>query len=98
MMNDQGDVILNHRRAPDKVLAKSMTGKPFYVVVRDNGLNYEVTLGGVKVGEGEFARPQGQTAFRWGMYLGKGEVRHEAMLFVSGVAMREVPKKTPLSR
>ncbi len=68
VMNDKGDVILNHRRAPDKVLAQNMTGKPFYVVVRDNGLNYEITLGGVKVGEGEFARPQGQTTFRWGMY------------------------------
>jgi hypothetical protein len=84
-MNDNGDVTLNHRRAPDLVIAKAMTGKPFHLRVRDNGHDYEVYLEGKKVGEGVFARPEGVNNFRWGMYLGKSPVRHEAMIFVSGV-------------
>jgi hypothetical protein len=85
-MNDQGDVILNHRRAPDKVIARNMTGKPFHIRVRDNGHDYEVYFNGGKVGEGAFARPEGTSNFRWGMYLGKNPVRHDAMIFVSGAA------------
>jgi hypothetical protein len=86
-MNAGGDVILNHRRAADKVIATGMTGKPFHIRVRDNGHDYEVYLDGKKVGEGLYARPQGTTSFRWGMYLGKGTVNSEALLFVSGAAI-----------
>ena len=86
-MNSQGDVKLNHRRAPDQVIAKNMTGKPFHIRVRDNGHDYEVYLNGTKVGAGVYARPQGTTNFRWGMYLGNNPVRHDAMLFVSGVSV-----------
>jgi len=86
-MNDKGDVKLNHRRAPDVMIAENMTGKPFHIRVRDNGHDYEVYLNGKKVGAGFFARPEGYTSFRWGMYLGKNPVRHEAMIFVSGVTM-----------
>lgn len=83
-MNDNGDVTLNHRRAPDKVIARNMTGKPFHIRVRDNGHDYEVYYNGAKVGGGAYARPQGTSNFRWGMYLGKSTVRHDAMIFVSG--------------
>lgn len=86
-MNDNGDVKLNHRRAEDVVIAENMTGKPFHIRVRDNGHDYEVYLNGKKVGEGLFARPEGSTGFRWGMYLGKNAVKHDAMIFVSGVTM-----------
>jgi hypothetical protein len=86
-MNPQGDVILNHRRAEDKVIAKGMVGKPFHIRVRDNGHDYEVYLDGQKVGAGTYARPEGETNFRWGMYLGNGDVRQQAMIFVSGATV-----------
>lgn len=86
-MNAKGDVILNHRRGEDKVIAKDMVGKPFHIRVRDNGENYEVFLDGSKMGEGSYKRPQGNTGFRWGMYLGKSEVAQDAMIFVSGATI-----------
>jgi hypothetical protein len=86
-MNTNGDITLNHRRGEDKVIAKAMVGKPFQIRVRDNGHDYEVYLEGKKVGEGAYARPEGATSFRWGMYLGKSEVNHDAMIFVSGVSL-----------
>ncbi len=86
-MNSNGDVILNHRRAEDKVIAKGMVGKPFHIRVRDNGQEYEVYLDGKKVGEGAYARPEGTTGFRWGMYLGKSAVKTDAMIFVSGATV-----------
>jgi hypothetical protein len=87
-MNDKGDIMLNHRRAPDKWIARNMTGKPFHIRVRDNGHDYEVYLNGTKEGTGFYARPEGTTAFRWGMYLGSNAVKHDAMIFVSGVRMK----------
>lgn len=64
-----------------------MAGKPFYIRVRDNGKDYEVYLDGNKVGEGFYARPEGTTGFRWGMYLGKSAVNDDAMIFVSGATI-----------
>lgn len=86
-MNDNGDVILNRRRGKDEVIATNMVAKPFFLRVRDNGNDYEVYLEGKKVGDGSFARPEGQTAFRWGMYLGAHEVKHDAVIFVSGATV-----------
>lgn len=86
-MSSKGDVMLNHRRGKDKVIAKDMVGKPFRIRVRDNGHDYEVFLENQKVGEGFYARPKGETAFRWGMYVGKNEVENDAMIFVSGVTI-----------
>lgn len=86
-MSAKGDVVLNHRRAKDKVIATEMVGKPFHIRVRDNGHDYEVYLNGTKVGEGFFERPEGDSTFRWGMYLGKGDVTQEAMIFVSGATV-----------
>ena len=83
-MNPNGDVVLNHRRAEDKVIAKGMVANPFHIRVRDNGQDYEVYLNGKKAGEGSYARPEGTTGFRWGMYLGKSVVKNDAMIFVSG--------------
>jgi len=87
-MNDNGDVLLNHRRGKDKYIAKRMTGKPFHIRVRDNGHDYEVYYNGEKVGTGAYARPAGTNNFRWGMYLGGNPVRHDAMIFVSGAAFK----------
>lgn len=78
---------LNHRRGEDKSIAKDMIGKPFRIRGRDNGLNYEVYLNGEKMGEGSYNRPKGATGFRWGMYMGKKKVEHDAMIFVSGVTL-----------
>lgn len=86
-MSSGGDVTLNHRRGEDKVIATGMVGKPFHIRVRDNGEDYQVYLEGKKVGEGSYKRPEGNTGFRWGMYLGKSEVAHDAMIFVSGATI-----------
>lgn len=86
---ENGDVVLQHRRpASRKVIASNMIGKSFHLKVRDDGLNYEVFLNNNKVGEGKFDRPEGTTAFRWGMYLGEHELKHDAMVFVSGVSFK----------
>jgi hypothetical protein len=86
-MNSNGDILLNHRRAKDKVIARNMVGKPFHIRVRDNGHEYEVYLNGKKQGEGVYARPSGKTSFRWGMYLGANEVKHDAMILVTGAGI-----------
>lgn len=83
-MNSNGDVLLNHRRGKDKVIAKHMIGKPFHIRVRDNGLDYQVFINGKNVGEGSYPRPNGETNFRWGMYLGSNPVTDDAMIFVTG--------------
>lgn len=83
----KGDVTLNHRRGDDKVIATGMVGKPFHIRVRDNGKDYEVFLDGKKVGAGSYARPEGLTGFRWGMYVGKSAVTSDAMIFVSGATV-----------
>ncbi len=82
-LSDNGDITLNHRRhQKDEVIAKNMTGKSFDLKVRDNGHDYEVFLNGKKVGTGYYARPEGHTSFRWGMY-GK-TIKHDALIFVTG--------------
>jgi len=93
-MNDEGDVFLNHRRAENQILARDMVGKPFHVRLRENGHDYEVYFNGEKVGEGFYSRPKGKTSFRWGMYLGAKEVRHDAMILVTGAAIN--PKEPSL--
>ena len=88
-MSADGDVTLNHRRGSDQVIARNMVGKPFHIRVRDNGLDYEVFLNGKAVGKGSYARPQGETTFRWGMYLGGNEVKSDAMILVTGAGIDE---------
>jgi hypothetical protein len=92
-LNSKGDIILNHRRGEDKVIATGMTGKSFHIRVRDKGQDYEVYLDGNKMGEGTYSRPEGTTAFRWGMYLGKGTLSQDAMIFVSGATVDGKPAK-----
>lgn len=83
LMNDEGDIKINHRRNQEDVtIAKGVVGRPFLLTVRDNGHDYEVYYNRKKVGEGSYDRPKGETRFRWGMY-GK-TFRHDAMLFVTG--------------
>ncbi|MGB0768034.1 MAG: hypothetical protein ACPGYV_10025 [Phycisphaeraceae bacterium] len=84
-LSSNGEVKLNRRRGKDETLARNMIGKSFILGVRDNGHDYEVYYNKRKVGEGAFDRPKGKTKFRWGMYLGNNEMRHDAMLFVTGV-------------
>jgi len=86
-IRENGDVLLDHRRGEDAVIAHGMLRKSFLLRVRDNGLDYEVYLNGHKAGEGRYKRPEGKTCFRWGMYVGEHEVRHEAMIFFSGVTI-----------
>jgi hypothetical protein len=86
-MNEDGDVNLNHRRGEDKLLGRNMTGKPFHIRVRENGHDYEIYFNGKKEGEGSYARPKGETGFRWGMYLGAKPVEHDAMILVTGAAV-----------
>lgn len=86
-MDDDGNVILNRREGEDELIADDMVGKPFHVRVRDNGLDYEVYLNGKKVGDGSFARPKGQTCFRWGLYRGSLAMEHDAMILVTGAAI-----------
>ena len=91
MMNltSSGDVILNHRRGQaDVTVLRGMTGKSFQLKVRDNGLNYEVYINGTKVGAGSYERPEGTTAFRWGMYLGASELKTDALIFVTGAKFK----------
>jgi len=89
-MTPKGDVMLNHRRGEDLIIARDMVGKPFHIRIRDNGLEYEVYLNGKKMGEGSWPRPTHKTNFRWGMYLGASEVKHDAMLLVTGAAVNPV--------
>ena len=87
-MNEEGDVFFSPRRKPQVKIAEKMTGKPFHIRVRDNGHDFEVYLDGKQVGTGFWDRSEGDTGFRWGMYLGAQPVRHEAMIFVTGVAIQ----------
>ncbi len=89
-MDGNGNVIYNPRQDPKdrKIIAKEMTGKPFFIRVRDNGLDYEVYLNKEKVGSGSYPRPEGHSSFRWGMYKGEHEVKHDAMIFVTGVVFK----------
>lgn len=91
-MDDDGNLILNRRIGEDEVIATTMVGKPFHARVRDNGHEYEVFLNGRKVGDGSYARPQGKTNFRWGMYRGGRPMTHDAMILVTGAEVnpREV--------
>jgi hypothetical protein len=92
-MNAAGDVILNRRRGEKTVIATNMVAKPFLIGARDDGLKYELYLNDNKVGEGSFARPEGHTVFRWGIYLGEHDVTNDAMIFVSGATVDGNPFK-----
>jgi hypothetical protein len=86
-LSDKGDITLNHRRhQKDKVIAENMTEKSFDLKVRDNGHDYEVYLNGEKVGVGYYARPEGHTSFRWGMY--DKTLKHDALIFVTGAKFK----------
>jgi hypothetical protein len=86
-IRENGDVVLDHRRAEDVIIARGMLRKSFLLRVRDNGLDYQVYLNGRKAGDGRYKRPEGKTCFRWGMYVGEHEVRREAMILFSGVTI-----------
>jgi hypothetical protein len=88
-LDDKGNVTLNHRRhQKDVVIAKNMTGKSFDLKIRDNGHDYEVYFNGKKVGAGYYARPAGNTSFRWGMYRGSSATNKDGLIFVTGVRFK----------
>lgn len=89
-MDGEGNVIFDPRRDPKhkKIIAANMTGKPFFIRVRDNGWDYEVYLNNQKVGFGSFPRPGAKTGFRWGLYKGEHPVLHDAMVFVTGATFQ----------
>lgn len=84
-----GKVKIKHRRGQKKeqIIDTGAPGKPFLLGVRDNGLNYEVSINSKKVAEGSYKRPAGATCFRWGMYVGETEIREDAMILFSGVTV-----------
>ncbi len=94
--SDNGDIILNHRRGTDIVLAKNMTGKSFDIRVRDDGYNYEVFYNGNFIAKGFWERPTGGTSFRWGMYVGSSIPSKDALIFVTGATIN--PKTTPVKQ
>lgn len=83
-MSDNGDIKLNRRVGEDEIIAKDMVGKPFDLRVRDDGRNYEVFLNDKSVGTGSFDRPQGETMFRWGMYVGEKKQSDDAEIHFTG--------------
>ncbi len=92
-MNPNGDVIVDHRPGHvvgprSKIIDTNMVGKPFFIRVRDNGLDYEVYLNQKKVDSGSFPRPAGsENTFRWGMYVGEHPIKNEMMIFVTGATI-----------
>ncbi|MFM7181484.1 MAG: hypothetical protein ACKO2G_08485 [Verrucomicrobiales bacterium] len=86
-LSDKGDISLLHRRPKKSVtLATGMTGKSFDLKVSDNGQDYEVFFNDKPVGKGSYARPEGTTAFRWGMY--DKTLKHDALIFVTGAKFK----------
>lgn len=89
-MNAEGDVIMNRRRGEDVTMAKNMVGKPFHLRVLCNGRDYHVLFDHQYIGGGTWARPEGRTGFRWGMYVGKNTPKTDGMVFVTGATIREL--------
>ncbi|MFN3165794.1 MAG: PEP-CTERM sorting domain-containing protein [Phycisphaeraceae bacterium] len=83
-MTANGDVRMNRRVGEDITMATNMVGVPFHVAVYDNGLDYRVYFNDVFQGDGQWARPEGDTNFRWGMYMGANIPANDGMLFVTG--------------
>lgn len=88
-MEGNGDInVVNRQPSVTKLVAKNMTGKSFVLRVRDNGEDFEVFVDGEKVSSGSYERPEGTTAFRWGIYRGGLAVTREAMIFVTGATFK----------
>lgn len=86
-LDDQGNIWFNRRQGEDFIMAEDMVGKSFDVLVRDNGLDYEVYMDGELRGEGQWQRTE-EIGFRWGLYVGASDVKGDVMVFVTGVDMR----------
>lgn len=88
-MEGNGDInVVNRSPSVTKLVANNMTGKSFVLRARDNGEDFEVFIDGNKVASGSYERPEGTTAFRWGIYRGGKEVTREAMIFVTGATFK----------
>jgi hypothetical protein len=81
-LQSNGDILLNHRRNNDEIIARNMVGKTFNLRVRSNGRRYQVYYNCNMVTDSVHQMdPSGRSsyAWRWGMYLlqqrGDSEIR-----------------------
>jgi hypothetical protein len=81
-LQSNGDILLNHRRNNDEIIARNMVGKTFNLRVRSNGRRYQVYYNCQLVTDSVHQMdPSGRSsyAWRWGMYLlqqrGDSEIR-----------------------
>lgn len=86
-MDDNGNIILNHREGGKETLAENMVGKPFHIRGVDDGHDYQVFLNDEEVGSGSYERPTGHTSFKWGIFTGAKPQRHDTMVFVTGATI-----------
>jgi len=79
-----GDFIWDRRnnRTAQQVLVSNYVGKSVDVKVRDNGLDYEIYINGVRVVQHSLER-LGGCHFRWGIY-GDQNVPEDMQLYISG--------------
>ncbi|MDR9826758.1 hypothetical protein RCJ22_14190 [Vibrio sp. FNV 38] len=75
-------------RIGDKIMiTDNAIGKPFDMIVRDNGLDYEMYIDGALVGRGQFERTE-EVGFRWGIYVGETKVTDDILVLVTGASMK----------
>jgi len=90
-----GDFIWDKRnnRTAQQVLVSNYVGKSVDVKVRDNGLDYEVYINGVRVVQYSLVR-SGSCHFRWGMYGENNNITEDMQLYISGAQMdgNDVPQ------
>ncbi len=80
-----GDILMNHRRLADKVIARNMVGKTFNLRVRSNGRRYQVYYNcRLQADVAHQMDPSGRSsyAWRWGMYL--KQQRGDSEIHVTG--------------
>lgn len=91
VMNNDGDIIYQPRRATAQTVLKNMEGKSFHVRIRDDGHTSECYINEEFVGRHDWARPSGRNAFRWGMYVGGKRLSKDSLLLVTGATVDPKP-------
>lgn len=89
-LHTNGDVSWNNRQGGHKTILQNQKGKSFDILVRDNGVEYEVYANGNLVGSHPLAERLSPSHFRWGLYGGANDVTEDVMLFVSGAQFGSV--------
>ena len=99
-IGSSGSLTVNNRTGADVVVtnpdgsAKNFDGGGFDVRVLDDGLNYKLWIDGVLYADSSYARPTGNTVFRWGMYFGANNLNPPAdfnIVLVSGAQVKSWP-------